>query len=752
MTKETGDYRTRNLLKTKIYDKYRGKQVNLTQPMMKSIKVIFQLWMKIRQLLPKQVCHTFGVRNIDSIQSIYVINLNRRPERWAEVSKELQHIVDADGDELFNLTTRIVAVDALDLVESPLGGEDVYPFYTLKDQLFVEPQPNTLPNHMDLECLIPMTIQEVAVAYSHINVWKQIASGDVEYSLILEDDVIFKDCFGKQLDQAWNELISTSDSKEQFDLFYLSYKEVKGGAQKTFISSNIFSPYHGLWYLSGYVLSRKGARKLLKVLPCKGPVDLWINHQFNNLTVRAMKQSIISQRLDGQSSNSYSILPMLNKLGAIDSGQTSLFQFRPTQEPVFAIGSSDSGLSSLAMALSMLGYRCCSDLEDLPAKEKTELFNGSTERIFNAYVNVGTISDHIQELQQLYSTAKFIITLRRDETIKNIINFKQSVPTSSIVLRAEATNKWRILCEFLKCAPPVCSYPKLAELRQRRINILPNKCKTKAINALKHDKSPWNIEPLWNWEGIAIQKSDRISQDSANIICVKDSLKAIDNNRWVLQDDTFPGNLALFRPENIIQSGRGIDLLVQQASLDIREYSAAAISSRDQFLYGRFESEIQATKIPGIVTGFFLHRNSPRQEIDIEITGNKPNKLLTNVFYNPGNEGARYDYGYRGTPYVIDLGIDFSMSTHLFAIEWTPEMISWYVDDKLIHQRSNWNPTPIPHLPMKLYINSWPSNSRELAGALNPNRLPTMTHIKTITINSTKAHLCSLHSPYQTIP
>jgi beta-glucanase (GH16 family) len=59
-----------------------------------------------------------------------------------------------------------------------------------------------------------------------------------------------------------------------------------------------------------------------------------------------------------------------------------------------------------------------------------------------------------------------------------------------------------------------------------------------------------------------------------------------------------------------------------------------------------------------VITGFFLHRNSPRQEIDIEFLGNDTTKLLVNVYYNPGYEGARMEYGFRSTPTLIDLGFD----------------------------------------------------------------------------------------------
>jgi hypothetical protein len=50
------------------------------------------------------------------------------------------------------------------------------------------------------------------------------------------------------------------------------------------------------------------------------------------------------------------------------------------------------------------------------------------------------------------------------------------------------------------------------------------------------------------------------------------------------------------------------------------------------------------------VTGFFLHRHDPRQEIDIELTGDDPWRMLANVYFNPGDEGAAMAYGYRGSP------------------------------------------------------------------------------------------------------
>src|ERR1700729_343580 len=81
---------------------------------------------------------------------------------------------------------------------------------------------------------------------------------------------------------------------------------------------------------------RKGAQALLDLLPCRGPIDLWINHKFRELEVRALRRPVINQRRDLDSTNSYSIVPALTRIGVLDSGDSALFQRRPTHSPVFA--------------------------------------------------------------------------------------------------------------------------------------------------------------------------------------------------------------------------------------------------------------------------------------------------------------------------------------------------------------------------------------------------------------------------------
>lgn len=717
--------------------------MNLSSPSIAVVSYFFRFWLALRRLLPKRRCQAFAVRAAwkgSVINRIYVINLDREQDRWSHMEKELKHILDSSGVEILKLTERYAAVDANQFAHEPGKGAEIDPFYTLGDQLFVEPQPLVLPTQLELNTPIRMSRAEIAVAQSHINIWKKVAASNYEYVLILEDDIWFHYRFAKCLDQAWTEIVTENDGKGKFDVLYVSYLEVKHGAPKSSLSSNLFRPVRGLWHLSGYVLSRGGAEKLLRLLPCRGPIDLWINHHFERLDIRATKSSLINQRRDVRSTNSYSILPALTKIGAINSEGASLFNIRPIEHPVFAFGPEGSGHSSLAMALSMLGYRCCSDFMCLPAPEMERLLTGKEDRVFDAYVNIGSLKGKLKELRNRYPKAKFIITATNN-TIPDYCSpsIDDDLKGADIaVLHLGELNKWQVVCEHLRCAPPTCAFPVLKDLGQRSIidgiteadQIL--KCKTP-----RRDNSPWLVEPRSWWKGINAVPAKDEQVEYGPLVRITDRLEHLDMRRWFLRSDTFTDNLALFRPSNVeFRSGIGAVFSIKKEPLGVRDYSAASLCSLDQYLFGKFEATIQASNVPGVVTGIFLHRNSPRQEIDIEIAGNRPDRLLINVFYNPGDEGANFDYGYRGAPTYIELEFDASKACHRYAIEWTPSEIRWLVDGELVYKRVIWDPTPIPNLPMTFHINSWVTRSTQLAGRINTRRLPATTIVSGIAIEA----------------
>jgi len=125
--------------------------MNLARRPLAVICHVFRFWLTLRRLLPRRKCQTFGVQGAakgHKIEKVYVINLDREPGRWSKMEQELRHILDSSGAELLSLTERHVAVDANKFSQEPPKDADIDPFYTLGDQLFVEPQPLVLPTRL----------------------------------------------------------------------------------------------------------------------------------------------------------------------------------------------------------------------------------------------------------------------------------------------------------------------------------------------------------------------------------------------------------------------------------------------------------------------------------------------------------------------------------------------------------------------------------------------------------------------------
>ncbi|NCN09250.1 MAG: family 16 glycosylhydrolase [Leptospira sp.] len=271
-----------------------------------------------------------------------------------------------------------------------------------------------------------------------------------------------------------------------------------------------------------------------------------------------------------------------------------------------------------------------------------------------------------------------------------------------------------------------------------KMKVAPVNCKV-----LEHDTDPWILHPNKIAGYCESGDSDRklgYSKRTGNYLPLReDSLSPIDTKLWDQLDSTHFCNAAHFNPGNVIPIEKGgVKLQLRKESRGDRNFTAGSIASKDtsdaKFLYGRFEVIMKPVKTSGVITAFFLYRFDPWQEIDVEFLGRDTSQILLNVFYNPGDEGDLYNYGFRGTPVIVDLGFDAAEDFHKYAIEWDAEEIRWFVDDILIHHRSSGSPTPIPHLPMRFYLNVWPTCSEELAGPFISTELPVDAEFKSVSI------------------
>ena len=252
------------------------------------------------------------------ISAILIVNLDRQPGRWRRVIRELRRFKTADDVPLTSIARRFAAVDARD-GRAVAATADVDSMYRIGDQLYVQPDAR-LAHCFGNEQPVRMTRQEVAVARSHVEVWKTIANGPDSHVLVLEDDVWFKMGAAATISRAWRAAVQRCGAEGGPHFLYLSYADAGGTAERSDVCDVLFRPLRGLWFLSGYVLSREGAEALLRSMPVVGPVDMWINYRFSELGALALTSPVILQRQDSGSDNSYSVLPYLARAGVVDAG------------------------------------------------------------------------------------------------------------------------------------------------------------------------------------------------------------------------------------------------------------------------------------------------------------------------------------------------------------------------------------------------------------------------------------------------
>ncbi|MDB5390556.1 MAG: glycoside hydrolase family 16 [Planctomycetaceae bacterium] len=693
------------------------------------LRFAFRALRAITSVIPGGRISAFGTGK-GMIGMVLIVNLDRQPRRLRRTLRELSRFRTSDGAPLTSISRRLPAVDARDR-RAVAATVDVDSTYRVGDQLHVQPDAR-LEECFDVEEPIRMTPQEVAIARSHIEAWKAIATGSDDHVLVLEDDVWFKRGAAAAIDRGWRAALRRCRAEGGPRLLYLSYEDAGGTAERVDVCDALFRPKRGLWFLSGYVLSREGAAALLRAMPVVGPVDMWINYRFEELGALALSTPAIMQRQDSGSDNSYSILPFLARAGIVDASSGPMSPNKSHAGPVLAwtaVGEHEG----LAMALSMLGLRVRAfdgDEKAIHSRDLPNLFE-----VFDAFVDAPLTPDALSAAVARTDT-KFI--LEANAALRHKLKPGHLPPSRTALLspgRADVES-WEPLCALLRLSRPVQAFPVGAPRGWRIFRddrpgpehvSVPGRRKAHRL-----DDSPWVLPSESGWDsrpptGQPMQLAGR---------CLIHAEMTAATPFFAVLVETFPGNLASFTREGLVHDEYGAQLVISKTVAGNRPYRSGAFASVDSFQHGRFEVEIKAARGSGLVTGFFLHRDSPRQEIDIELPGGDSQSMLVNVYFNPGDDGAAIGFGYRGSPCRIDLGFDATLDFHLYAIDWRPSHIAWSVDGRIVHERVGWDPTPLPHLPMRLHANLWAPRSEELAGRIAEVALPATATFRNVSIST----------------
>jgi beta-glucanase (GH16 family) len=148
-------------------------------------------------------------------------------------------------------------------------------------------------------------------------------------------------------------------------------------------------------------------------------------------------------------------------------------------------------------------------------------------------------------------------------------------------------------------------------------------------------------------------------------------------------------------PENLALDGEG-HLVITAHELDADTdlvcwygpcaYTSARLTTKDrlEFTYGRVEASMKLPEGTGLWPAFWMMGNNSDTavwpasgELDImEFIGSEPG-VVYGTAHGPGYVGAE---GLGGN---VDLGVDLSAGFHEYAVEWEPDEINWFVDDRL---------------------------------------------------------------------
>lgn len=119
--------------------------------------------------------------------------------------------------------------------------------------------------------IIPMEKSEIGISLSYYYLMKKIVDENIGVALILEDDAT-------NIDPKFNELLTkyVAMLPDDWDMFLLGFWLHRGDNGYPVVNKDIYR-VKDFCLLHAFMISNKGARKLLNHLPIDRPVDSWMS-------------------------------------------------------------------------------------------------------------------------------------------------------------------------------------------------------------------------------------------------------------------------------------------------------------------------------------------------------------------------------------------------------------------------------------------------------------------------------------------
>lgn len=202
---------------------------------------------------------------------------------------------------------------------------------------------------------------------------------------------------------------------------------------------------------------------------------------------------------------------------------------------------------------------------------------------------------------------------------------------------------------------------------------------------------------------------------------------SLDTSNWTCETGTGSGGWGnnelqyyTSRPENIRVTGGNLVITARRESYGGMNYTSARIKTQDKrtWTYGRVEARIKIPTGKGLWPAFWMLGNNITQvswpycgEIDIMEHVNNESVTHGTIHWSDHNG----NYAYYGGP--TSWNLDFSQY-HVYAIEWSPSSIKWFVDGNQFWEANianSINGTDEFHRPFFILLNlavggNWPGS------------------------------------------
>ena len=212
--------------------------------------------------------------------------------------------------------------------------------------------------------------------------------------------------------------------------------------------------------------------------------------------------------------------------------------------------------------------------------------------------------------------------------------------------------------------------------------------------------------------------------------------KTLDLKKWnvLTREQSKHFELQYYLPDEAYLENGSLRLRSRQRDFGEQKYTSGRVSTDKRFAqtYGRFEIRGKLPVGKGIWPAYWLYPQErdwameqlmfkavqekretsiPEErpwysEIDImEFLGHEPNIVYGTLHY------TAFAGDKKSSSVTWKTGIDYSKDFHLYALEWEPGEMRWYIDGQLIHKTVK----GIPHKPHYLILNTavggtWPGN------------------------------------------